>query len=132
VEITGGGLRLPGRSSDNFGHGPLGCARVARYPAGITRVLFLCSRNRARSPTAEQIFSGRPGLEVASAGLSPGAEAVCSADLIEWAEIIFVIERSQRAKLTRQFGAVLGERKVIRLDTPYKFNFMSPALISLL
>jgi len=37
----------------------------------MTNLLFLCSRNRLRSPTAEPVFADRPGVETASAGLSP-------------------------------------------------------------
>ena len=42
------------------------------------RVLFLCSRNRLRSPTAEQVFRGWPGIEVDSAGLAADAETPVS------------------------------------------------------
>ena len=34
------------------------------------RILFVCGRARARSPTAEQIFARVPGIETASAGVS--------------------------------------------------------------
>lgn len=34
----------------------------------MTRVLFVCSRNRRRSPTAEHVFRNVPGIETASAG----------------------------------------------------------------
>ena len=37
----------------------------------MTNLLFLCSRNRLRSPTAEQVFAAWPGVETASAGLAP-------------------------------------------------------------
>ncbi|MFN8910720.1 MAG: protein tyrosine phosphatase, partial [Betaproteobacteria bacterium] len=40
----------------------------------MRRVLFICSQNRLRSPTAERVFSKRAGFEVASAGLNPEAE----------------------------------------------------------
>ena len=39
----------------------------------LTNLLFLCSRNRLRFPTAEQVFAFRPGVETASAGLAPDA-----------------------------------------------------------
>ena len=39
----------------------------------LRRVLFLCSRNRLRSPTAEQVFGTWPNLEVDSAGLADDA-----------------------------------------------------------
>jgi Predicted protein tyrosine phosphatase len=48
----------------------------------------VCSRNRLRSPTAEEIFSSYPDWEVASAGLSPDAEVLPDSELVEWAELI--------------------------------------------
>ena len=50
----------------------------------MKRVLFICSQNRLRSPTAERVFSNREGFEVASAGLNPEAETPVSSDLLEW------------------------------------------------
>src|SRR5437868_2744496 len=66
------------------------------------RVLFLCARNRRRSPTAEPVFAGRPGLEVASAGLAPDAEEVAPPQALAWADLIMVMEPAHRAKLRRQ------------------------------
>ena len=43
-------------------------------------VLFLCGRNRLRSPTAEMVFTGYTGIEVDSAGLNHDADVVCSAE----------------------------------------------------
>ena len=40
----------------------------------MTHLLFLCARNRLRSPTAERVFASRPDVETASAGLAPNAE----------------------------------------------------------
>ena len=39
----------------------------------MTRVLFICSQNRWRSPTAEQVFARWPGVETASAGTDVAA-----------------------------------------------------------
>ena len=71
-------------------------------------LLFVCSRNRLRSPTAEAIFSGMDGYEVLSAGTSPDAETVVSGDLVEWADTIFVMEGVHRRRLMRLFGRVCG------------------------
>jgi predicted protein tyrosine phosphatase len=49
----------------------------------MRHVLFLCSQNRLRSPTAEQVFSTWPGIEVASAGLDATAETPVSPELLE-------------------------------------------------
>jgi predicted protein tyrosine phosphatase len=50
----------------------------------MTRVLFVCSQNRLRSPTAEQVFAGREGIEVASAGLNHGAEETLTPEALAW------------------------------------------------
>lgn len=98
----------------------------------MRRVLFLCSRNRLRSPTAERVFGARGDLEVASAGLSPDADVPCTPDLVEWAEVIFVMEKRHRAKLAERFRRHLKDKKVICLDIPDDFEFMAPELVRLL
>ena len=35
------------------------------------RVVFVCTQNKLRSPTAEAVFSRHPGWQVASAGTGP-------------------------------------------------------------
>jgi len=98
----------------------------------MKRVLFICSQNRLRSPTAEQVFSNRAGFEVASAGLNSEAESPVSSDLLEWADVIFVMERAHQNKLSRKFKAHLKAKRVICLDIPDEFDFMDPALVRLL
>ncbi|QQQ20160.1 low molecular weight protein tyrosine phosphatase family protein [Brevundimonas vitis] len=98
----------------------------------MTNLLFLCSRNRLRSPTAEQVFGSWPGVETASAGLAPDAEELVTADHLEWADIIFVMERAHRAKLQRRFKAQLKRARVICLDIPDDYDFMQPELVTLL
>lgn len=49
----------------------------------MQRILFVCSQNKLRSPTAEQVFGGRGDLEVASAGLNHDAEQPLGAELVE-------------------------------------------------
>ncbi len=98
----------------------------------MRHVLFLCSRNRLRSPTAEQVFSGRLDIEVSSAGLSPDADVPCTPELVEWADIVFVMEKRHRTKLATRFRCHLQGRKVICLDIPDDYAFMAPELVSLL
>ncbi|WP_310629827.1 low molecular weight protein tyrosine phosphatase family protein [Paraburkholderia sp.] len=94
--------------------------------------LFVCSRNRLRSPTAEAIFSSWPGIETASAGTAPDAEERVSSDHIRWADVIVVMERSHKARLAKQFGDSLKGKKIVCLDIPDKYAFMQPELIALL
>jgi predicted protein tyrosine phosphatase len=101
--------------------------------AGVRlRLLFVCSRNRLRSPTAEAIFASLEGVEVASAGTAPDAECPVSADLIEWADEIFVMEqRHKRVLRTRFSGAIQGKR-LICLGIPDRCGFMQDELVILL
>jgi predicted protein tyrosine phosphatase len=98
----------------------------------MRRALFICSQNRLRSPTAEQLFSGRPGFEVASAGLNNDAEVPVSPELIEWADIIFVMEKAHRNKLSQKFRSDLKNKRIVCLHIPDNFYFMEPALVRLL
>jgi len=96
------------------------------------RVLFICSRNRLRSPTAEQLFAGHPGIDVASAGLSPDADTPVTPELLQWAELIFVMEKTHRSKLTSRFGASLKRQRIVCLDIPDEYDYMDAALVKLL
>lgn len=96
------------------------------------RLLFLCSRNRLRSPTAEAVFANCAGIETDSAGLSPDAELRLSADQVEWADVILVMERVHQQRLKRDFGKSLAGKKVAVLNIPDDYGFMEPALVELL
>ena len=96
------------------------------------RVLFVCSRNRLRSPTAEAVFAGRNGLEVLSAGTNRDADVPLTAELVAWADLICAMEPVHRAKLTSRFGASLSGTRVTVLGIPDRFRFMEPALVALL
>ena len=103
-----------------------------RVPTGaMKKVLFLCSQNRLRSPTAEQVFASYPGIEVASAGLNNDAETPTTPELVKWADLIFVMERAHRNRLQKRFRAYLKAR-VICLDIPDDYEFMDEGLIRLL
>ncbi len=94
--------------------------------------LFLCSRNRLRSPTAEQLFAGRPGISTDSAGLAPDADTPLDARQISCADVIFVMERAHRSKLAQRFGPQLKGKKVVCLDIADNYAFMQPELVALL
>ena len=98
----------------------------------MKRVLFICSQNRLRSPTAEQVFASWERIEVASAGLNSDADNPLTPELLQWADIVFVMERVHRSKLLRKFRAHVGNKRIICLDIPDHFQFMEPALVSLL
>jgi predicted protein tyrosine phosphatase len=98
----------------------------------LKHILFICGANRLRSPTAEQTFSKLLNIETDSAGLNAEADQRVSPEQIEWADIIFVMEKSQRVKLAKQFRKYLNGKRVISLDIPDKYTFMQPELVVLL
>lgn len=98
----------------------------------MRNVLFLCSQNRLRSPTAEQVFSSHPGIECASAGLNRDAENPVTGELVEWAELIFVMEKAHRNKLSSKFRKHIKGQRIICLDIPDDYEFMDPLLVKLL
>ena len=98
----------------------------------MTRALFICSRNRLRSPTAEEVFSSWPGIETDSAGLAPDAVTVLSIEQLAWADIVFVMEPVHKARLSKRFGAQLKGKRLVCLDIPDRYTFMQPELIALL
>ena len=63
-------------------------------------LLFVCSENRLRSPTGEEVFSNYEGISAIGCGTNADSKTPVSGDLIEWADIIFVMERSHRNKVS--------------------------------
>jgi predicted protein tyrosine phosphatase len=98
----------------------------------MKRALFICTQNRLRSPTAEHMFSTWPGVETDSAGLGVDAEVPLSPEQIEWANIIFVMEKKHRTQLAAKFRRHLNGKRVICLDIPDDYEYMQPELIKLL
>lgn len=96
------------------------------------RALFVCSRNRRRSLTAEAIFAGEDGIEALSAGTNADAETVVSQDLIEWADVIVAMERTHQRKLQARFGPLLRAKKVIVLGIDDDYEFMDERLVQIL
>ena len=98
----------------------------------MKRILFICGQNRIRSPTAEKTFSSYPGIEVASAGINHNAEEPLTPEWIEWADLIFVMEKSHRTKLSKKFRVHLKNKRVICLDIPDEYAYLDPELVRLL
>jgi predicted protein tyrosine phosphatase len=90
-----------------------------------------CGKNRRRSPSAEEIFAGMDGIEVSSAGTSAEARCQVSADLLEWADRVFVMEQSQKRYLNAHFADSL-KKKVVCLNIPDKYGYMQPELVTAL
>ena len=98
----------------------------------MARLLFGCSQNRLRSPTAERVFSTYSGIEVLSAGTEADAETPLSGDLIQWADVILVMEKTHRNRINRKFRELLRGKRLVVLGIPDQFEYMQPELIKLL
>lgn len=100
--------------------------------ARVLHVLFVCGKNRWRSPTAEAIFADRTDIACLSAGVSRDADTPVSAELIDWADLIVVMERDHQARLTARHGSHLAGKRVACLAIPDRYRFMDPELVRLL
>lgn len=94
------------------------------------RVLFVCTGNVDRSPTAEEMFGNIEGIETRSAGTSIAATNRITKELIEWADIIFVMEDIHEQALIRTDGS--SRDKIIVLNVPDIFYKDQPELKQLL
>lgn len=98
----------------------------------MKRILFVCSQNKLRSPTAERIFSQYGGFIVASAGMAFDAENKLNADYVSGADIIFVMEKPQEKLLRKKYKRYLKNTEVVCLDIPDQYDFMDPELVRIL
>lgn len=99
---------------------------------GRTNVLFVCSRNQWRSPTAEQVWRRHPALAVRSGGTSPNARHPVSAADIGWADVVFVMEEKHKSRLMASYRRLLENKPVHVLDIPDEYKYMAPELVDLL
>ncbi len=98
----------------------------------MKNILFICSRNQWRSPTAEKIYSKDDRVNVRSAGTSPRARKTVNVKDIEWAELIFVMEHKHKERLKSTFSKQLQYKKIIVLDIPDEYKYMDEELVELL
>ena len=96
------------------------------------KILFVCSENRLRSPTAAAVFSKYEGIEAISAGTNADASTLVSGDLIEWADAILVMEKSHRNRVAKKFRALLKDKKLAVLEIPDNYSYMDEELIKML
>jgi predicted protein tyrosine phosphatase len=94
------------------------------------KVLFVCRENRIRSLTAEAVYSGRPDLEVRSAGIAEYAAVPLTAELIEWADLVFVFSKAQQRIVEARFGERSGRKPLRCLRLSDRFDYKSPKLVS--
>lgn len=98
----------------------------------MKKVLFVCTQNRLRSPTAENVFKSYSRIQVKSAGIDPHAKIHLTPSLIDWSDIVFVMEKSNLEKIKKKYSEKLRGKKLICLNIPDEYDFMQPQLIEIL
>jgi len=93
------------------------------------KLLFVCSRNKVRSLTAEKLFAGSLHYQVRSVGTQPNARIVVTEGHLGWADIIFCMEKSHVDRLHRKFEEALRGKRVICLHIPDDYDFLDPFLV---
>jgi predicted protein tyrosine phosphatase len=96
------------------------------------RVLFVCRQNRSRSATAERLFCKRTDLDVRSAGTAADALVRVNANMLEWADVIFIMDDDQRQWLETTFEGHAALSRIVCLEIPDDFTFLQAELVELL
>lgn len=97
--------------------------------AELFKVLFVCSRNRRRSLTAEKIFSTVPGWETRSAGTEDSARIKVTAGHLGWADVIVVMEKRHKERLRQKWPEEFAGRACVCLFIPDDYEFMDEGLV---
>jgi protein-tyrosine phosphatase len=95
------------------------------------KILVVCGRNKRRSRTAEHIFKNDSRFQIRSAGLSSQSEVQISEKLINWADIIFVMDNGQRNRINNQYRS-LDIPKIENLDISDDYEYLDSVLIDML
>jgi predicted protein tyrosine phosphatase len=101
-------------------------------PKAPIRALFICHYNRKRSATAERVFGKDPSLEVLSAGTSDEAMVQVNQRMLEWADLVFVMDGGQVEALGKMFPDHPVLPRVVCLDIEDNYHFLDPALVAAL
>lgn len=93
------------------------------------KILFVCSRNRLRSLTAEHLFAHANGHQVRSAGTEAGARIRVTAGHLGWADLVVAMEKRHVSRMRATFGDALAGKQVVCLHRPDEYDYMDRALV---
>lgn len=96
-----------------------------------TKVLFVCSMNQWRSPTAEKVFQKDARLSVRSKGTSRSARRTVTAQDLKWADVIMVMESKHKQRLRSDFPGQMRFKRLHVLEIPDEYQYMDPDLVEL-
>jgi len=104
----------------------------------MTNILFVCSANIDRSPTAEHIYANQTGLEVKSAGVGWYAQQPVTTELLQWADVVLCMEEEHKNYIVKDLFPVCslpelitdGAAKICAIS-PFMVFFIPQAVLSL-
>lgn len=88
----------------------------------MSNLLFICSKNQWRSPTAELLFKEHPVHKARSAGTSDKARTKVSQKRIDWADVIFFMERKHKEITMARFEVAGKTLTVLEIEDNYHFG----------
>jgi predicted protein tyrosine phosphatase len=95
----------------------------------VLKILFICTANKMRSKTAEEIYKNDKRFMVKSAGVADFAEVPVNLELLIWADYIVVMEEMHIEWLSEFYPITYANKKIFCLDIPDIYNFMEPELV---
>lgn len=100
------------------------------------KILFVCSSNKDRSKTAEDLYKDDHRLEVKSCGVDLDAEAPVTKELVNWADVIVVMDDTHDRhsfKLLQKFPFLKPtHKKIVNFNIPDEYVRGEPALVSMI
>lgn len=94
-------------------------------------ILFVCSRNKWRSLTAETIFKNNGHHNVKSCGTANSARIKINQKLISWADTIYVMEHKHKSLIMKDYTLATNKNLIV-LDIPDIYKYMDEELIHIL
>lgn len=98
--------------------------------AARIHILFLCGRNKRRSPTAERVFRSDRRMSVRAAGLGETSPRRVSAADILWADLVLAMERKNARRLKTMFPGIEPFPEIEILDIADDYTFMDKRLVA--
>lgn len=93
---------------------------INEIKGNMKKLLFVCAGNTQRSPSFEFWFKkNRPQYEVKSAGTAYGYPERMTKELLEWADIIYLMDLEQEMFMARKFPEFLEKTIIIGCSDQY-------------
>jgi len=71
-------------------------------------------------------------VQARSAGTANSASIKVSTKLLNWADLVFVMEKKHRQQLQQRFPEIYHQKQIVVLDIPDEFQFMDEELIQMI